>query len=113
MDMFYKCFSLCNLVYLHLYCKIACNILQNGFGTTSDEDESFGDIPEVNLDGEGRDSPGMGARESGYSSTCADSLGHLNTDSENDIRSQSPDEGSLVRKSTTVKDALLVMEIIY
>jgi len=84
-------------------------VCQNGFGTTSDEDESFGDIPEVHLDGEGRDSPGMGARESGYSSTCADSLGHLNTDSDNDIRSHSPDEGStvLVRTSTTVKDALL------
>ena len=87
----------------HLYCKIACNILQNGFGTTSDEDESFGDITEVHLDGEGRDSPGT----SGYSSTCNDSLGHVYTDSENDIRSQSPDD----QRPTLVKDALLVMEI--
>jgi len=84
-------------------------VCQNGFGTTSDEDESFGDIPEVHLDGEGRDSPGMGARESGYSSTCADSLGHLNTDSDNDIRSHSPDDGA--NANTTVKDALLVTEI--
>ena len=96
---------------MHLYCTIACNILQNGFGTTSDEDESFGDIPEVHLEGEGRDSPGMGrgARESGYSSTCADSLGHLNTDSENDNRSQSPDEESAGLRTTLVKDALLVI----
>jgi len=84
-------------------------VCQNGFGTTSDEDESFGDIPEVHLEGEGRDSPGMGrgARESGYSSTCADSLGHLNTDSENDNRSQSPDEESAGLRTTLVKDALL------
>ena len=91
----------------HLYCKIACNILQNGFGTTSDEDESFGDITEVHLDGEGRDSPGT----SGYSSTCNDSLGHVHTDSENDIRSQSPDEDLHDHRPTLVKDALLVMEI--
>jgi len=78
-------------------------VCQNGFGTTSDEDESFGDITEVHLDGEGRDSPGT----SGYSSTCNDSLGHVNTDSENDIRSQSPDEDLHDHRPTLVKDALL------